>query len=99
MKEFDTFIQRNQTIAPEDNVFMMYVQFDNTWQFQGLFSENAKNIILSEDTVKDMNAKYKELEIMSSFTGKPIEKIHKTYMFIPCPHAEVSILTPSYKED
>lgn len=98
MSIFDTYIKIDQTISEEDNVYQMYVQMDGGWKFRGLVSEKAKNAIQSEDTIKAMNAKYKEMEIFASFKGKPIEETSTTYMFIRCADVYVSTFKPTYKD-
>ena len=99
MKKFDTYIHKQQIITPEQKVYQMFVQINNgEWKFNGLVSENAKNMIRSDVNVKNLNDKYNDQEILSSFTKLPIEETKKSYIFIPCPNAEISIFCPSYKD-
>ena len=97
MTIFDTYVKIDQTITETDNVYQMYVQMDGAWKFRGLVSERAKNSIQSDDTIKAMNAKYKEMEIYASFKSKPVEETSTTYMFIKCQDVSVSIFKPTYK--
>lgn len=101
MKKFDTYIHKKSKIIEEHNVYQMYVQYNGTgsWIFKGLVSENAKNIIQSDDTVDELNSKYEEQVILSTFTKKPIEETSKTYLFIPCKNADVSTFSPTFKDE
>jgi len=100
MSEFDTYIHLVQYIEPEENAFQMFVQTNKgPWVFKGLVSEEAKNVIQSENTVSEMNANYKSQVLLSTFTKKPIEESQKIYLFIPCPNADISLFKPTYKKE
>jgi len=100
MSEFDTYIHLRQKIAPEHNVFQMFIQQDNgNLIFKGLVSENAKKIIQSDNTINEMNELYNAQVLLSTFTKKDIEQSKKVYLFIPCPYADISIFKPIYKNE
>ena len=100
MKTFDTYIQKQQIITPDQKVYQMFERVNNdSWKFKGLVSESAKNIIQSDDTINDLNSRYKDQELLATFTKKPVEETKKSFLFLPCPEAYVSIFQPQYKDE
>lgn len=96
MKKFETYNQKKEVITENDNVYQMYVMCDGIWQFRGLVSERAKNTLQTGDTIKTLNERYREQEILASFSGKPVEETSTTYLFLKCGYAEVSTFKPKY---
>jgi len=97
LETFKTYNRKTQSIKPEDNVFMMYLQDGNTWVFKGLVSRKAKEYIQSDDHLTDLNKKFENEVILASFTKKELKSSKKIYLFLPCNSAEVVTYYPIFE--